>query len=286
MKRTFAFLLLWATSIVCKAESCDPPPVAIEFMQADYVFYGTTGKMTLNKDSSFYKIEVNVYHHFKRTPTQPKSLTFTFPTEVIPEFKHIPASKRSHRPNVSLLIFAHQTPTGLQFSESCSNTEYFPAFQAIRKDLLHKLETGNDVELDSVVFHSRTTWYFSSQMKKPIPKGNLDSLLSPSKENAYGVYGKGYYENFILHISETGALEKVVSVKNVRHTVKRYYDIYWSVFPPLPTIPTPLQHDVMKALYRYKQWIPATFMGKPVKYQAIFQVYFDKENKIQPSIFD
>ncbi|RNI27768.1 hypothetical protein EFA69_16810 [Rufibacter immobilis] len=284
MKNVILLFLILGLPYFGKAESCDLPPVAIEFLQAKYVFYGTTGNKTFNKDSTQYLLDVTVKHHLKKTALSPSRLTFVFSTEVSPEFAHLPFFKRGYTSGVSFVIFAHQSTSGLIFFENCSNTESASSFYNIRKELLYELERGNEVELDSIVFSGLTVGNLTSSMTYPVPIGSLDSVLAPMKNFIFKDYQKDHYEPFVLYINELGELEKIIAIRNSKYMSFLYHDIIISTYAPLPNIPTLLQEEVIKALARYRHWKPATFLGKPVKYQAYFQVFLEKDYKVKPSI--
>ncbi len=273
MKKILCVFLISIYSLESKSDICDSPPVAIEFLLAEYVFFGVISDKTYNQDSAYYNLEVEVLHHFKDTKKRPKTVK-------IKTKNSLPAYK-SH-----FLIFAHQTLDGLVFYTRGSNSNQFQSLNDIPEHLLKILEAGNSIEADSILFDSHTLRNCIFHMKRPSPNDNRDSLIISLEKKTYKHYKKRTYEPFLLTINKSGELEKVIAIRNERYTFRRYYDIILSVFQPLPVIPNALQHDVIEILYRYKTWSPAIFNNQPVKYQVYFEVHFDKNLILKASIFD
>lgn len=282
MKQLLLALLLFPFyTIAC---SCDPPPVALEFLRAKYIFWGSVIEKEYAADSLTYTATFKVDKSFKENKENSQILTFTMAAEG--EFT---GSYSSCDFNVNKgenwLIYAYDYKGKLTFSYYCSNSKPYRSFTDVRKEELEIIEAGDRIDVNKIIFESTASRLWSmKEYEAPEPKIPFDSLLAQLDSKYYSGLGKADFENFIINVDTKGKLTVVaVHRKHKNWEIKRIYGVSYSVYTSLDSLNTTLQNEMIRKIKKSKTWKPATFMGRAVNSQVHLQVYFEKDKKPQAS---
>ncbi|WP_276498871.1 hypothetical protein [Pontibacter litorisediminis] len=271
------FFLFPFCSLAC---SCDPPPVALEFLKSKYVSYGSVIEKEYTADSLTYTVTLKIDKHFKENKENPQTLTFTEAAEGSIT-GHYTSCDYSINIGENWLIYAYDYKGKLTFSYYCSNSKSYNSIDDIRQYELEIIEAGNKIDLDKIVFESMTGRLGSLQeYKPPKPKVPLDTLLTHADSELYSSLEDSHFENFIINIDTKGNITITAVHRRHKHfEIKRVYDVSYPAYTPIDSLNTKLQNEIVKAIMKGKLWKPAEFMGRKVNSQVHLQVYFKKNEK-------
>lgn len=276
----YLILIFLLFPLCCLACTCDPPPVALEFLKSKYVFYGSVIDKKYAADSLTYTVTLKIDKHFKENKESLKTLTFTEPAE-----GSITGTYTSCDYSVNVgenwLVYAYDYKGKLAFSYNCSNSKPYNSFNDIRQYERKIIETGNNINLNKIVFERMIGQLESLQeYKSPMPKVPLDSLLARVNSKYYDSIDESHFENFIIAVDPTGKITVTVVHRSRKNfEIKRVYDVCYPAYTSIDSLNTALQNAIAQEIKRAEYWEPATFMGKMVNSQVHVQVYFRKNKK-------
>lgn len=272
------FLLLPLYSFAC---SCDPPPVALEFLESKYVVWGSVINKEYAADSLTYAVTLKIDNHFKVNKEKPKKLTFTQRAEGRYTGNYT-SCDFSVNEGESWLVYAYEYKGELTFSYFCSNSKPYSSFENIRKEELEILNLGDSIDLDKIIFERTAIGNiaYSEEYQKPEPKVPLDTLLAQVDSKLYSGLDDSHFENFIINIDTKGKI-RIVAVhrKQKNFEIKRVYDVMYPAYTSIDSLNSNLQNEIIKTIKKGKMWKQAEFMGKKVNSQVQLQVYFKKNKK-------
>lgn len=272
------FLLLPLYSLAC---SCDPPPVALEFLQSKYVIWGSVIEKEYAPDSLSYAVTLKIDKHFKVNKEKPQKLTFTQNAEGRHTGNYT-SCDFSVNEGENWLVYAYEYQGELTFSYFCSNSKPYSSFDNIRKEELEILNLGNSIDLNKIVFERTAIGNiaYAKEYQKPEPKVPLDTLLAQVDSELYSGLDDSHFENFIISIDTKGKISVVaVHRRQKNFEIKRVYDVMYPAYTSIDSLNTKLQNEIIRTLGKGKRWQPAEFMGKKVNSQVHLQVYFRKDKK-------
>ena len=272
------FLLLPLYSLAC---SCDPPPVALEFLQSKYVIWGSVIEKEYAADSLTYAVTLRIDKHFKTNKAKPEKLTFTQNAEGRYTGNYT-SCDFSVNEGESWLVYAYEYKGELTFGYFCSNSKPYSSFESIRKEELEILNLGNGIDLNKIIFERTAirNIAYSEEYQKPKPKIPLDTLLAQVDSELYSGLDDSHFENFIINIDTKGKISIVaVHRRQKNFEIKRVYDIMYPAYTSIDSLNTKLQNEIIDAIKKGKVWEPASFMGSKVNSQVHLQVYFKKNKK-------
>lgn len=275
MKRLILIIFLFP--LYALACSCDPPPVALEFLTSEHVFWGTVVEKEYAADSLTYTVTFQIEKHYKQNKENPKKLTFTEPAE-----GRITGSYTSCDYSVNKgekwLVYTYMNKGELVFSYNCSNSRFYSSFDAIPKQELAVIEAGKRIDLDKIIFESSTSRLWNMKAYKgPKPILPLDTLLAQIAKKYYDSIPDTHFENIIISINTKGEISTVAVHRKVKNfEIKRVYDVSYPAYTSIDSLDTELQKEIMEKLNKVQTWEPATFMGRKVNSQVHLQVYFRK----------
>ncbi|MBF8962583.1 hypothetical protein I0P70_04935 [Pontibacter sp. FD36] len=265
------------TTFACDA---DPPPVALEFLKAKYVFWGQATSKVYAKDSLTYNVSFTIAKHFKQETSLPVTLSYTFNSG-----GEITGRYSSCDYGVALgqnwLIYTYEHDGVLTFGHHGSNSKPVKSLEAIPEQELEILQSGHAIDYRNILFDGsalraiRTIGYIG-----PSPKMQLASLLAHIDSKKYGLAGRFSFENFIARIDSLGNITQLfIPDRQAKLEHHQMYDVQAFTWSPLEDR-NALQNDLLQALKASRQWEPARFMGKAVNSQIHFQVHIDDKGKI------
>jgi len=279
MKRfLLLFLLFPLHSFAC---SCDQLPVALEFLTAKYVFWGSVIGKEYAKDFRTYTVTLRVNKHFKENKQNPQVLTFTEEAEGSIT-GHYTSCDFSVNKGENWLVYAYDYNGKLTFSYYCSNSKPYGTLADVRKQELEILEAGNKINVHRIVFERNSSNVgYSKEYQRPEPKVPLDTLLAQLDSKDYESLDDSHFENFIISINSKGKITKVLVLRRRTKNweIKEVYGVVYAEYTPVDSLNTELQNEIIREIKKGKSWQPATFMGRKVNSQIYIQVYFKRNRK-------
>ncbi|MEJ8757392.1 hypothetical protein WG947_10315 [Pontibacter sp. H259] len=130
MKKLLLLLLLLPSyTFAC---DCDPPSVALEFVHAKYVFWGTVVEKEYARDSLTYTVTFTIDRHFKKNKDKPKTLKFTEKSEG-KITGHYTSCDYSVNKGEKWLVYANNYKDALVFDDICSNSNRYGQLSDVKK---------------------------------------------------------------------------------------------------------------------------------------------------------
>lgn len=280
-KLLIAFLLFPMYSFAC---SCEVPPVAIDFLRSDYVFLGSVIEKKYVKDSSTYTVTFKVQKHFKKSAANPQTVKISVASEGEITGLYSSCDYRVQK-GEKWLVYAVKNKGQFTLNYFCSNSKRYNHLHDLDNQEMNLLEAGNEIDLNQITFRKSSIGSAYTNYNGPKPKISLDRLLAQLKYDDYPGIESDHVERLIIGLDTAGRVNhiKVLPEKAIEYTTGKIYDIRFLKYKGVEVL-SPLQKNLVRFIEQDTEWMPATFMGKPVNSELFLQLSFSS-NK-QPFVLD